>query len=202
MQVVIMLVGSLVTLSLLGFLTWYALNQQTLKRHREEETLRERADRLERELEDARQEIDLQRELADRRRAERMDAQAQLEKLQESLAALKTRETGAYAEAQTDAQLLLFEKLANVLVQMPTVAHAVAEGAEVSVEDALALMHPIDRAMAEMGFTPIGAPGEETAFDPRLHQGAPSLEVGQPVRVKFVGYRHGEHILRRAQVAR
>jgi molecular chaperone GrpE (heat shock protein) len=152
------------------------------------------------ELEATQREYNLQRELANRRRARLSEVEARLERLQSSFDVLRRRETESGAQAQTDLYLNLFDKLAGVLVQLPTVEHAIGQGADISSRDVLALVAPLYQAVGDIGFEPIGAPGAQTTFDPRLHQCAETCREGQLVCVKFVGYRYGDQILRRAQV--
>ena len=196
--------------SVLGFLgavaSWASAHRETMRRRRVTADLSARIIALEEQVEQAHAEAKSQKRLADQRRAELSDALAREERLRAEFAALEDRLAEAGASARAEEQLALFERLAALLVQLPTVQQAVAEGNAVSAGDVLALLEPLSHAMSDMGFVPIGEPGDEVAFDPRLHQLAPGgacadLEAGQPARVKVVGFRRGEHILRRAQVA-
>ncbi|GAB4460384.1 MAG: hypothetical protein Kow00120_28100 [Anaerolineae bacterium] len=139
--------------------------------------------------------VRLRREMAHRRRVV-TDLTGRIVALEEAV---------VRAEAE---QLALFERLCGLLAQLAALERAIAEGGAVAAGDVLALLSPLRQAMADMGFTAIGEPGAEVAFDPHLHQEAQSdnlargaLEAGQPVRVQFVGYRRGDHILRRAEVS-
>ena len=72
------------------------------------------------------------------------------------------------------------------------------------VEDVLKLAGMLERMLTESGLTRIGAVGEEIAFDTRLHQcmSGDDIEDSERIRVRFVGYRHGENILLKAMVSR
>ncbi|MCZ7542910.1 MAG: hypothetical protein M5R40_04950 [Anaerolineae bacterium] len=164
--------------------------------------------------------VRLRREMAHRRRVV-TDLTGRIVTLEEAVVraeaeagALKSLAEQRRAElsealAREAEQLALFERLSGLLAQLATLERAVAEGGgAVAAGDVLALLSPLRQAMADMGFTAIGEPGAEVAFDPHLHQEAQSdnlarraLEAGQPVRVQFVGYRRGDHILRRAEVS-
>ncbi len=157
---------------------------------------------LEESVSRAEEESAAQKRLADQRRAELSDALAREERLRAEFTALQRREAEATAHVRSEEQLALFERLAGLLVQLPTVKHAVAAGGEVGAGDVLALLDPLHQVLADIGFESIGEPGAATTFDPRLHQSVDgnALQVGQPVCVQFVGYRRDAHILRRAQV--
>lgn len=181
---------------------WLRAWRAVAHRRRITDDLARRIIALEEALAQTQEEVEAQKQLADRRRAEHADALAREERLRAEFTALQRREAESAALIHAEAQLALFERLAGPLVQLPTVQRAVAQGNAVSAGDVLALIDPLRQAMLDMGFVPIGEPGAETAFDPRLHQCGDdaALDAGQPVQVKFVGYRRGEHILRRAQV--
>ncbi len=72
------------------------------------------------------------------------------------------------------------------------------------LEDVFKLFEMLERALAGHGLARIGAVGEEAAFDTRWHQriGGTEVDDGDPVRVRFVGYRLGEAVLLKAMVSR
>jgi molecular chaperone GrpE (heat shock protein) len=94
--------------------------------------------------------------------------------------------------------------MAQMLVQLPTVRRAISEGASVAAGDLVRMLAPLDDALADAGIEPIGEPGATVGYDPTIHQPAGSepltISPGGRVRVKFVGYRYHDEILRRAQV--
>lgn len=107
------------------------------------------------------------------------------------------------ALAARDQRRLFFNSAAEMLVQLPSVRKAVAEGAPLQARDVLPLLAPLDPALERLGLTRIGEPGEEVPFDPTRHQMAgnePAPERGTPVKVVFVGYLDGDDLLRKAQV--
>ncbi|MBN1284579.1 MAG: nucleotide exchange factor GrpE [Anaerolineae bacterium] len=148
----------------------------------------------------ANRESSFQHDLANQRRTRLSEVESQLERLQTGFKALQQREAESNAQTQADAYLTLFDGLASLLVQLPTVEHAVRNGADIQAQDVLALLAPLHRVMDDIGFRQVGAPGVEVSFDSKLHSCSRTCQEGQPVRVKFVGYQYGDQILRRAQV--
>lgn len=111
------------------------------------------------------------------------------------------RERAGAAGAGFDA---LARRLAPLLSQLATM-QALAEGERpLRAEDVLKLFGKIERVLAETGLARIGAVGEQAAFDTRVHQRMSGADVrdGDPVTLRFVGYRLGERILVRAMVSR
>lgn len=108
---------------------------------------------------------------------------------------------GQLAQAAQDERLALYRRLEPLLTQLPGVRWALADGREVAAADVLSLLAPLDAALAEWGFTPIGAVGERLAFDRALHQAIRPAEPGDWVVVRHVGYRMGPQVLRKAKVA-
>jgi hypothetical protein len=126
-----------------------------------------------------------------------------LEALRAECEALRQQLAGSAEQAAADQKRAHFHTLANLLVQLPSLRRAAEGGADIRVRDVLPLFAPLDAAVREMGAESIGTVGEDVPYDPRLHQPAGEKAPpppGERVRVKFVGYRMGEEILRRAQV--
>lgn len=133
------------------------------------------------------------------------DASAEAAVLRAECDRLRIEAEGAREQAVGDERRNLFQSMAPMLVQLPAVRKAVQDGADLRARDVLPLLSPLDTAVRQMGIEPIGAVGEVTSFEATLHQPAgqgQTLLPGQEVRIKFVGYRMGEAVLRRAQVER
>lgn len=130
--------------------------------------------------------------------------QALVAELRQAYAILEQAGAAHIEQARQDLRLALYQVLEPLLTQLPLVRHATAEGREVAAADVLALLGPLDRAVAELGLVAIGQVGETVAFDPQWHQVARGAapEAGEPVAVRHVGYRLGDQILRRARVSR
>lgn len=139
-----------------------------------------------------------------RRLGDRLETeQALVAELRQAYALLESEGEGHVARARQDQALALYQTLEPLLTQLPVVRHAIGEGREVAAPDLLALLGPLDLALAELGLVPIGQVGETLPFDPQTHQMArgPIPEPGEAVTVRHVGYRMGEQLLRRARVS-
>lgn len=98
----------------------------------------------------------------------------------------------------------LARRLAPLLAQLATM-EALAGGERAPrLEDVFRLFGTLEDVLAEGGLARIGAVGDVTAFDTALHQriGGTEVDDGDPVRVRFVGYRLGKAILLKAMVSR
>jgi molecular chaperone GrpE (heat shock protein) len=139
-----------------------------------------------------------------RRLGDRLESeQALVAELRQAYAQLESEGDLLVDRTRQDQALALYQTLEPLLTQLPVVRHALSEGREVAATDLLALLGPLDLALAELGLAPIGQVGETLPFDPQTHQMArgPVPEPGEPVTVRHVGYRLGEQLLRRARVA-
>jgi len=113
----------------------------------------------------------------------------------------------APAEAESaaaDRMHKLLRRLAPLMAQADAMRQFEAEGKPLRAEDAFALMGKIEKALAEEGVERIGEAGAEVAFDQSLHQrlSGGDVRAGDPVRVRFVGFRKGKAILNKALVSR
>ena len=93
------------------------------------------------------------------------------------------------------------------LIQWSAAAHAAQTNPQLTASKLLPLLTPIDRLLVEWGVSAIGTIGEECDYDSALHQGMNAdCQVGDRVRVRFLGYRYqnsnGNHVLHRAKVMR
>ncbi len=111
---------------------------------------------------------------------------------------------GEAATAAADRMGRLLKHLAPLVAQADAMKHFQDSGRAITAEDALAIVARIEAAIAEEGVERIGAAGEETAFDSRRHQRLSGGDVrdGDPVEVRFIGFRQGERILAKALVSR
>jgi molecular chaperone GrpE len=77
-------------------------------------------------------------------------------------------------------------------------------GDEVRVADVLRLTDKIEKLFIERGLEPVGAVDDQVPFDSKLHQRMSGGDVsdGDPVRVRFVGYRFKDKIVAKAMVSR
>ena len=98
----------------------------------------------------------------------------------------------------------LVRRLAPLLAQADAMRHFETEGKPLRAEDAFMLMAKIEKALAEEGVERIGEAGADAPFDQSLHQRLSGGDVrqGDPVRVRFVGFRQAGKILSKALVSR
>jgi hypothetical protein len=107
------------------------------------------------------------------------------------------------ARVQLDVQRSALTLLEPWLKTWPKVLQAVGTSRpDLPVAQVLGLLGPIDRLLDSWDLTWIGAIGETIAFDPTEHvaiEGTATL--GDPVVVRRPGYRQGDVLLARAEVA-
>lgn len=138
--------------------------------------------------------------LAERRREQ---AEALVGEVREAYARFEAEIESRLVEATEAQALALYQLLEPLLTQLPAVRHSLAEGREVAAADVLALLGPLDAAVAALGLRAIGEVGAEVAFDPALHQASGAEpQPGAPMAVRQVGYRLGDRLLRRARVVK
>jgi DNA-binding Xre family transcriptional regulator len=92
--------------------------------------------------------------------------------------------------------------LESWLIQWPTAAYAAQNNPDLPASKLLPLAKPLEKLLQSWEITSIGTVGQEEPFDPTIHQpreGHP--QAGQMVRIRNVGYRHGDKIVYRAKVS-
>jgi molecular chaperone GrpE (heat shock protein) len=109
---------------------------------------------------------------------------------------------------QTEAASVGFEalarQLASPLSQLATMqVLADTEDRTVRSEDIFKLFDKVEQILAKSGLNRIGAVGAAVPFDTRLHQRISGVDLhdGDPVTIRFTGYRLGETILLKAMVS-
>lgn len=132
------------------------------------------------------------------------EREKRVEKLQAEYKALQVRESSDVKASTDGERLALFKKLEPLATQLPTLHQSIKEGAEVSAGDVLELLAPLDELLSDLGFTAIGKAGAKLTFDPTRHRavgkGARSVELGDPVRVRYVGYLYEGEVVVKAHV--
>jgi transcriptional regulator with XRE-family HTH domain len=88
------------------------------------------------------------------------------------------------------------------LLQWSAAAYAAQQNPQAPAVKLLPLLRPVEKLLADWGIEPIGTVGTELPFDPQHHQilGA-AAATGDPVRVRYAGYRQGEKLLYRCKVS-
>lgn len=127
----------------------------------------------------------------------------------EEMVQLRREYDRLYAQLKTQRETLQHEfqhttlqTLESLLLQLPTAIHAVQSKPDLPASRLLPLLSPIDRLLHTWNIEVIGPVGTETSFDPQQHQVMDGqVQVGDRVRIRYVGYRQGEHLLYRAKVS-
>jgi len=92
--------------------------------------------------------------------------------------------------------------LESWLLQWPTVVHRVQENPQLPAVKLLRFVSPVEQLITEWGVEAIAPVGAEVAYDPHLHQLLEgTAQPGQPVMVRYTGYRQGSKLLYRAKVS-
>ncbi|HIK44161.1 MAG TPA: helix-turn-helix domain-containing protein [Leptolyngbyaceae cyanobacterium M65_K2018_010] len=105
-------------------------------------------------------------------------------------------------EVRQQVQREAITQLESWLWQWPTAVYAAQQNQSIPAARLIPLTKPLEDLLSRWDLVPIGAVGAEVAYDPQLHQPLEGMpEPGQLVRVRYVGYRHGERLLYRAKVS-
>lgn len=134
------------------------------------------------------------------------------EELQQKIVRLQQEYQRQQQQLQTQKEHLLvayqqstIQALEPLLLQWPTAAYAARKNPDAPAVKLLPLLSPLEKLLASWGVIPIGEVGTETTYDPQWHQVMPMagqpLRPGDPVRVRYLGYRQGEQLLYRAKVS-
>lgn len=87
------------------------------------------------------------------------------------------------------------------LLQWPTAVSAIAQNPDLPAQRVIKLLNPLEQLLQSWGVQRIGQVGEEVTYNPAQHQLlSGKAQPGERVRVRYVGYQHGEKLLYRAQV--
>ena len=134
------------------------------------------------------------------------------EELQQKVTRLQQEYQRQQQQLQTQKEQILMEyqkstiqALEPLLLQWPTAAYAARKNPDAPAIKLLPLISPLEKLLVSWGVIPIGEVGVEIPYDPQWHQvmsmAGQSLAPGDPVRVRYVGYRQGEQLLYRAKVS-
>ena len=94
------------------------------------------------------------------------------------------------------------QTLESWLLQWPTAAYAAQQNPQAPAVKLLPLLRPVEQLLQQWGVEAIAAVGTEVPYDPQVHQlMAGMAEAGDPVRVRYTGYRQGDKLLYRAKVS-
>lgn len=140
--------------------------------------------------------VSLEMDLQDRdQQIERMRREFELERQR-----AEAQATGA-GEAELEA---LVKRLAGPLSNLAVLRHRHESGQEVQLPDLFKLCERFEQELADRGLERIGQVGAETGFDPSVHQRLSGGDTGEgdPVCVRFIGYRFSGKVLAKAMVTR
>lgn len=132
------------------------------------------------------------------------DRDAEIGRLRQEYDRLREQAVRQQSEAATGGLEALARRLAPLLSQLATMQALAGAGRPLRAEDILALFGQVEQRLTEAGLTRVGTVGAEEPFDTRHHQRMSGCDVrdGDPVTVRFVGYRLGEKVLLKAMVSR
>lgn len=92
--------------------------------------------------------------------------------------------------------------LESLLVQLPTATQKAQENPQLPAVRLLPLLRPLTQLLQQWGVDAIAPVGAELAYNPQEHQLLEgTAQPGDPVKVRYTGYRQGEKLLYRAQVS-
>jgi transcriptional regulator with XRE-family HTH domain len=94
------------------------------------------------------------------------------------------------------------QRLESWLLQWPTAAYRAQQNPQLAAIKLLPLLHPVEQLMQQWGVEAIALVGSQVAYDPQYHQLMGGVvEPGEPVVVRYTGYRYREKLLYRAKVS-
>lgn len=93
------------------------------------------------------------------------------------------------------------ETIESWLLQWPTALSAIAQNPDLPAQRIIKLLNPLEKLLQSWSVTRIGQVGEEVSYNPQQHQLlSGNVQPETTVRVRYVGYRHGNKLLYRAKV--
>ncbi len=99
-------------------------------------------------------------------------------------------------------QQATLQTLESLLLQWPTAAHAAQNNPQAPALRLLPLLRPLEQLLQQWEIESIGPVGLEAPYNPQEHQLMEgTTQPGNPVKVRYVGYRQGEKLLYRAKVS-
>ncbi|MBW4628017.1 MAG: nucleotide exchange factor GrpE [Brasilonema octagenarum HA4186-MV1] len=132
------------------------------------------------------------------------------QQLLQEIAELKKEYERSQQQMQQQRQVLLQEfqqsslqLLESLLLQFPTAAHKARENSQLSAINIVPLVQkPLDRLLQQWGVEAIAPVGAELPYDPQVHQLLEgTAQVGELVKVRYIGYHQADKLLYRAKVS-
>jgi molecular chaperone GrpE (heat shock protein) len=132
-----------------------------------------------------------------------MSAPAQIHDLQQQCLRLRHELHQQKVQLTADVQAAAFEQLQTLLTSYPTARKMAQAKPDLPARNLVALFTPLENLLHDWQIETIGPIWEQVAFDPQLHQpDGEDIATGEPVYVRFIGYRRGDQILCPAKVSR
>lgn len=129
--------------------------------------------------------------------------QQQLEALQQQCLHLKTTLQQQQDNLTQRVQTEVFGQLQTLLTNYPTARQMAEAKPDLPAKNLAALFTPLENLLQTWNIEAIGSPWQQTPYDPQLHEAdSDEMTVGEPVYIRFVGYRQGTQILCPAKVSR
>lgn len=168
--------------------------------HHDLKTLQQTAQQIQQDLEQRLQETTATLQTT---QLEKATLEDQVEALKQQCLRLRASLEQQATQVQQDTQAAAFGQVQMLLTQYPSVRRMVEGKPDLPARNVVAMFTPLDNLLKSWGYQPIGSPWESVAYDPQLHQGdSPDLQPGEPIYIRFVGYRQGDRILIPAKVSR
>jgi hypothetical protein len=96
-----------------------------------------------------------------------------------------------------------FDQLQTLLINYPSAQKIAQIKPDLPAKNLTALFAPLDNLLDDWGWEAIGSVWDQVPYNPQLHQADNSdIQPGEPVYVRFVGYRKEDSILCPAKVSR
>ncbi len=88
------------------------------------------------------------------------------------------------------------------MLQWPTAAATAQQNPQLPAIRLLPLLRPVEKLLQQWGVEAIALVGAELPYDPQMHQLLEgTAQLGEPVKVRYTGYRQGEKLLYRVKVS-
>lgn len=99
-------------------------------------------------------------------------------------------------------QQATLQSMESFLLQWPTAAYAAQNNLQAPAVKLLPLVRPVEQLLLTWGIETIGPVGAVTPYDPQIHQLMEgNTQPGNPVKIRYVGYRQDAKLLYRAKVS-
>lgn len=128
------------------------------------------------------------------------DAAATLATLRQEYGRLQQQIASQDQTIRQQVQREALTRIESWLVMWPNAVQAAEDKPDLPASKILPLTRPLQDLLQTWAVRPIGKVGEVVAYDPHLHQLEVPLPPGAKVRVRNVGYWHGDCLLHRARV--